>query len=306
MRQRADELLQGALDLHAHGYPEFTLKMPPRVDNVEWARLASEAGLGGFVIKSHLFPTTAVAHTLSAQFPSLRIFGSITCNPPVGGLNPLSVEVAAQTGAKIVWMPTWSAAQSPPRTSIFRVRMSEHLTTLEEPDAAPDIDILDSTGALSLSARRIVELCALYGVTIATGHLPIASSLLLAEAARAAGTRVILTHPLSGSVGASLPDQKRFAELGGFIEHVFIGCMPMHQRADPHRIVEAIEAVGAAHVVMSTDAIEAWNPPQPEILRMYISTLLALGVPESDIYRMTHDNPAAALGLDGGLAHDDD
>ena len=36
--QREDRVLEGAFDTHAHGYPEFTLGMPPRVDNIEWAR----------------------------------------------------------------------------------------------------------------------------------------------------------------------------------------------------------------------------------------------------------------------------
>jgi hypothetical protein len=272
--------------------------MPPRVTNTEWAALASAAGLRGFVIKSHLFPTVVTAHMLQTLHPELEIFGSITCNPTVGGLNPLSVEVAAQTGARLVWMPTWSAAQDPPHPSIFRDRMRPYLSTLDsDPDAAADIRVLDENGELTRATRRIVELCARYDLTLATGHLPIASSLVLAAVAQQSSVRLILTHPLSGSVGASIDDQLRIAELGGFVEHVFIGCMPMHQRMDPRRIVEAIDALGAEHIVLSSDAIEAWNPPQPEVLRMFIATLLALGVSEEAVYRMTHDNPAQALGI---------
>lgn len=296
--QREDALLIGAFDVHAHGYPEFTLGMPPRLDNVAWAAAAAEAGLRGFVVKSHIWPTTTTAQMLRSLQPELEVVGSITCNPPVGGLNPVSVEIAAQTGARVVWMPTWSASQDPPRPSVFLERMKPWVGTLEsDPGAAAAIDILGADRALRSEVTRILQLCRQYDMTLATGHLPITSSMILIEEAEALGVRVILTHPLSGSVAATLDDQRAAVSHGALIEHVFIGCMPMHQRADPQRIVEAIDAVGAENCVMGSDAIEAWNPPQPEVLRMYIATMLALGVDEGAVRAMTHENPIRALGL---------
>jgi hypothetical protein len=300
---REDALLVGAFDVHAHGYPEFTLGMPPRVDNVAWAELAAQAGLRGFVVKSHVWPTTTTAHMLRSLQPGLEVVGSITCNPPVGGLNPVSVEIAAQTGARVVWMPTWSARQDPPKPSVFLERMKPWVASLEtDPAAAAEIDILGPDRALRPEVVRILRLCRQYGMTLATGHLPITASMLLIEEAESLGVRVILTHPLSGSVGASLDDQRAAVAHGAVIEHVFIGCMPMHQRADPRRIVEAIDAVGAEHCVLGSDAIEAWNPPQPEVLRMFIATLLALGVDEGAVRAMTHENPVHALGLEARAA----
>jgi uncharacterized protein DUF6282 len=287
------------MDVHAHGYPEFTLGMPPRVDNVAWAELAARAGMRGFVMKSHIWPTTTAAHMLRALHPELEVYGSITLNPPVGGLNPLSVEIAAQTGAKVAWLPTWSARQDPPKGSVYLDRMRSWLTTLD-PERAQTTDglsILDDDGALLPEVVRIVDVCATYGVTVASGHMPIAASKVLAAAAAERGARFMLTHPLSGSVGATIDDQREVVAAGGMIEHVFIGCMPMHQRSDPKRIVEAIEAVGPEHCVLGSDAIEAWNPPEPEVLRMFIATLLALGVKEDAVHLMTHDNPAKVLGL---------
>lgn len=294
---REDALLEGAFDVHAHGYPEFTLGMPPRVDNVEWARLAAAAGMRGFVVKSHIWPTTTTAHMLRALQPDLEILGGITCNPPVGGLNPVSVEIAAQTGARVVWMPTWSARQEPPKPSVFLERMRPWVTSLES-DPVESLTVLGPDGALLPAVSRILRLCQRYEMTLATGHLPIGSSLALVEEAEALGVRTILTHPLSGSVGATLDDQRTAVAHGALIEHVFIGCLPMHQRADPRRIAEAVEAVGPDNCIMASDAIEAWNPPEPEVLRMFIATMLALGVDEGAVRVMTHDNPVRALGLE--------
>lgn len=297
---REDVLLSGALDLHAHGYPEFTLGLRPRVDNVRWAQLAVEASMRGFVMKSHLFPTTAAVQMLRTLYPELETFSSITLNPPAGGLSALSVEIAAQSGAKVVWMPTWSAQHPDHRSSIYLQRMKGFLTTLDV-DAAQGtsgLTILDRDGQVTPEVERIIAVCRDYSLTIASGHLPPAASLVLARAAHGAGVRFVLTHPLSGSVSASIDQQIAIADLGGLIEHVFVGCMPMHQRANPRLIAESIRAVGAHRCVMSSDAIETWNPPAPEVLRMFIATMLALGISEDEVYVMTHDNPAKAIGLE--------
>lgn len=300
--QREDRILEGALDIHAHGYPEFTLGMPPRVTNIEWASLAAQSRMRGFVVKSHVWPTTAAVHTLREIQPELEIFPSITLNPPVGGLNPVSVEMAAQMGAKVAWMPTWSARQDTPKQSIYLERMRPWLRSLDPQRVQGEdaLTILDDHGALLPEVRQILEICRDYGVTVASGHLPSRASLVLCRAASEMGVRFVMTHPMSGSVGASIEDQLEIVAHGGMIEHVLIGCMPMHQRADPRNIVEAIEAVGPEHCIMASDAIEAWNPPAPEVLRMFIASLLALGVKEDAVHLMTHDNPASALGLDAG------
>jgi hypothetical protein len=294
-----DSLLEGALDLHAHGSPEFTHAMPGRVSNVEWARLAAQAGMRGFVIKSHIFPTTGVANVLNELFPNLAIFSSITLNPVAGGLSPLAVELAVAAGAKLVWMPTWSARQEAPHRSIFLERMAPHVSSLE-PAYWPEhgLTVVDENGHLLPDVERIIAICARSGVSIASGHLPISQSLVLCARARELGVQFVLTHPLSSSVNASIEQQRAIAVQGGWIEYVFVGCMPMHQRMDPLRIVEAVEAVGAEHCVLSTDAIEAWNPPEPEMLRMFIASMLGLGVPDDQIHLMTHENPARALGID--------
>jgi hypothetical protein len=177
--------------------------------------------------------------------------------------------------------------------------MKPWITTLEtDPDSVPDLTILGADGTLRSETVRIIELCRQYDLVLATGHLPIDSSLILAEEAEARGVRLLLTHPLSGSVAATIEDQKTIVAHGGTIEHVFIGAMPMHQRMHPRRIVDAVAAVGAEHCVMGSDAIEGWNPPAPEIMRMYIATMLALGVREAEVRLMTHENPGRLFRLD--------
>jgi hypothetical protein len=72
-----------------------------------------------------------------------------------------------------------------------------------------------------------------------------------------------LAHPFSRSVGASIEEQKEVAKQGGYIEHCFITTMPMHQRLELSRIVEAIQEVGPSRTVLTTDAIQTWNHRHP-------------------------------------------
>ena len=57
MRTLADELLEGAIDLHVHIYPQAKLSEAGRVLDHEWARLSCNVGMRGFAMKSHLWPT---------------------------------------------------------------------------------------------------------------------------------------------------------------------------------------------------------------------------------------------------------
>lgn len=52
MEKLADRILKGSIVIHAHSYPEHTLSTDPRLDNLEWAKMAKEYGMRGFVMKS--------------------------------------------------------------------------------------------------------------------------------------------------------------------------------------------------------------------------------------------------------------
>ena len=65
--------------------------------------------MAGFVLKSHHYPTAPVAEILTRVYPGLTVVGSVALNDEVGGLNVAAVKAAAKTGARVVWMPTFSA-----------------------------------------------------------------------------------------------------------------------------------------------------------------------------------------------------
>ena len=296
--EKADQLLCGAIDMHAHGYPQFSLNMPGRQNNYEWALAAKDAGMTGFVIKSHIWPTVGEAYLLNEMVLGIDVYGSITLNYPVGGINPLAVQIAAESGAKVVFMPTWCSKNDIGKGAHYVDRMRPYLTTID--DAMKDksgLTVLNPDGMLTPETHEVLALCKQYDLVLGSGHLAIEESMELCKAATSMGVKFVLTHPLNNPlIAATLDQMKEVADMGGYIENVFIGCMPMHEGIKPKRIAEVIKHVGTNRCTMASDAIEAWNPKPPEVLRMFIASMLSLGISEDEVYEMTHTNPAYLLG----------
>src|SRR6185312_9892460 len=102
-RPDAFELIKGAIDVHVHGYPEVSLAWRNRGPDRATIDVARAYGLSGWVLKSHLYPTTDRAHLLqeSIEENDFHVFGTITLNPIVGGISTAVVEVAVAHGAKV-------------------------------------------------------------------------------------------------------------------------------------------------------------------------------------------------------------
>src|SRR5215813_5771281 len=101
------DAIQGAYDLQVHVAPDVIER---RTDDIDLARDFLARGLSGFVLKSHYVPTAERAKVVRRAVPGIEAYGAITLNHSVGGLNPVALEIAGRSGAKIVWMPTVDAA----------------------------------------------------------------------------------------------------------------------------------------------------------------------------------------------------
>ena len=86
MKDRIAEILRGSFDLHVQAGPDPGQEL--RVDALDAGRYAHEAEMGGFVLKSHHYPTAPLAHALNRVYPGLNVVGAVALNAQVGGLNP--------------------------------------------------------------------------------------------------------------------------------------------------------------------------------------------------------------------------
>ena len=99
--------LEGAFDLQVHVAPDVIER---RTDDLDFSRDFLKRGLEGFVLKSHYVPTAERAQVVARAVPGIAAYGAVTLNHAVSGLNPVAVEIAGRSGARIVWMPTVDAA----------------------------------------------------------------------------------------------------------------------------------------------------------------------------------------------------
>src|SRR5262245_32349398 len=83
--------LRGVIDMHLHCAPDVE---PRLADDIQTTRAAAEAGMRAIVFKSHVTQTADRATIAERVVGNIRVFGGLTLNYPVGGLNPAAVELA--------------------------------------------------------------------------------------------------------------------------------------------------------------------------------------------------------------------
>jgi predicted metal-dependent phosphotriesterase family hydrolase len=106
-----------------------------------------------------------------------------------------------------------------------------------------------------------------------------------------------VTHVLSASTRATIDQMKLMAGLGATLEVVWLA----HLGNKPLPVsvcVEAIQAVGAEHFLMSSDLGQPGNPVHTQGLRDFITALKSGGITDREIDLITRKNPARLLGLD--------
>lgn len=274
-----DQLLKGAIDMHVHAAPDIRER---RLDALQLARQAEQAGMKAVVLKSHCYPTAPLAYIVNQIVPGILVIGSLCLNKENGGLNPEAVEVSAKLGAKVIWMPTTSSVPDKKREG-----------------ESGGIYILDKDNQLVPEMKPILEIIEGNHLLLATGHISPAEIFTLTDEARRMGIRVVITHPLTTTAGSPLTieQQQALVAKGAFIEHCFLPTMPLSARLDPMEIVKAVREVGVEHCVLSTDFGQAHNPAPVEGVRMMIAAMLQYGLNEREVELLVKVNPAQLLDL---------
>ena len=294
--EQAWEALRGAYDLQVHVAPDVIGR---RIDDLDLAKEFLSRGLRGFVLKSHYVATAERAKVVSKAVPGIEAFGAITLNHSVGGLNPVAVEIAGRSGAKIVWMPTVDAENETAglptggnKKLPFWAEIQRELAAMGI--APPRMTVLDSDGAVSGVTRTCLELIAKHDMILATGHLGRREIFPLVDTAKQMKVRkVLITHAEFPSQNFSPDEQVELADRGAMIEHCFT---TMHTGKAPwEAVMESIRKVGPARCLISTDLGQPINPPVAEGFAMFAQKLLDAGFSVSDVRRMAVTNPAAYI-----------
>lgn len=275
----AQAQLEGVIDLHTHSAPDST---PRPIDALDLARMARRHGMRALVLKNHYTHTGSLAYMVTQTVPGIEVYGGITLNRSVGGINPVAIEhMARTTGSlgRIVWLPTFDSEHY-------------HLTVRPNPNHVP----ISRDGELLPEVIQVFSLMADLDLALATGHSSPAESLLVIREAQAAGIdRIIVTHPTAPQIAMPLEMQREAAELGALIEYPI--ALVLRDDFTFEEFSAQIRELGPEHVALTTDLGQNLYPVHTDGFAIFINRFKEAGFSQGELDTMTKDNPVRFLDL---------
>ena len=291
-------LLQGAFDTHIHSSPDV---LPRKFDDLDLIKRAVDAGMSGFVLKSHYICTADRATLLRQLFPGVRVFGGIVLNNSVGGLNPIAVDIAGRLGNKVVWLPTVDSANELANVSgqMDESKLPYWMSIAREMRAkgiaGEWISVTDGNGKVVEAARQCLDVIAQYDMVLATGHISPAEMVPVVKAAREAGVqRIIVTHPEFPTTYLSLEQHRELTKYDVMFERCFT--TPYTNKVSWEQVVQNIREIGPSTTILATDLGQTFNPHVDEGIGIYIEKMLEAGFKEKEIERLVRGNADQVLG----------
>lgn len=279
--------LNGVIDMHVHSAPDIRERA---YTDIELMEAAVRVGARAIVIKSH-HGTTMNRAFLVNEFNRLMhgaengftMFGSITLNRAVGGLNPFAVETALKMGAKVVWLPTAHAVNQ-----------------LAKEGKSGGIECV-AEGKVAEPLMEILRMVKDYEAVLGTGHLSPSEVFIVVETAKNMGIdRIVVTHPEFHIVGMSLEDQVRLAkDYDVYLERCY--AQPMGggvYKSNLEENLRVVRAVGYRNILISTDGGQVENPHWETALAEYLQHLSNGGIGDEALTWMSRTLPARLLGIE--------
>ena len=284
------ELLEGAVDIHVHAAPDPEIDVG--WDQIEVSKKATDLGMGAVVFKAHTIPTAATVYFVQQAVDeyaaaigkkAAKAFGGVTLNYYQGGLNPEAVQMCADLGGKIVWLPSHSSAHH------HRVMgMKGGIELLDEND------------------KPVPELCEIFKIIAENDMIldPCHAGtkqrfVVIREAAKAGVKKFVITHPNWNVTKATMEQMAEMGRLGAYIGLFMYGDVPNfnNPNCDPMAMFEIIRQVGPEHIVLASDLGTVVNMPPWEGMKLFMRILLANGIDRKTIRKMCVENSSALLGI---------
>lgn len=280
--------LKGVIDMHVHSNPDIRHRA---YNDFELMEAAIRVGARAIVIKTHQGTTTDRAYLCNRHNELIHkgsndftMFGSITMNRQIGGINPAAVESGLKLGAKVIWLPTQSA-----RNHMKKNHMApgDCVEVLKDGTIVPEL-------------KSVFQLVKDFDAVLGTGHIAPGECFQVVEAARNAGVKkIVITHPEWWLVGMSLEEQVRIVrDYDVILERCF--AQPLgggKYQSNLSSNLEVIQACGYKNVMVSTDGGQVENPNWEIALEQYIQYLADHNISAEQICHMTHTIQASLLGL---------
>jgi hypothetical protein len=272
------QTLAGAIDMHIHSEPDGTRRP---IDAIDLAVLAKSKGMRALVLKNHHESTAALAWAVRKAVPGIEVFGGISLDLTVGGVNPAAVDwMTRMTGGygRVVWLPTGDSEANVKRSG----QQKPFVSVVRDGKVLPEV-------------IQVFAIIAKNDLVLETGHSSPSESLILIQEAKRQGVKnIMVTHAFANPGGSmSIAQAQEAAKLGAYIEVVYD---PFDDATLQHD-ADAIRAIGPASCVLSSDLGQRGRPLHPDGLLALYQELKKRGISVAEIDQMAKTNPAKLLGL---------
>ena len=252
------DLRKGLIDMHVHSAPDTRVRA---YDDFQLMEAAIAVGARGIVIKSHNGSTAERAFLCNRQ------------NAAIHGDNDFEM--------------------------FGSITLNRQAGGLNPAAVEVAVEVVPG-GQVVPELQDIFAIVKEADVVLGTGHISPEESFVVAEAARRAGVRkLVVTHPEWWLVGMSLEDQRRIVEeYGVLLERCYR--QPMGggvYQSNLESNLACVQAIGYEHVLISTDSGQVENVHWELGIQDYVNYLLDHGVPEEQVYYMTHTQQRKLLNL---------
>jgi hypothetical protein len=319
------ELLRGAIDIHVHPGPHLK-SSPRRVDPIEAAIEARDAGMRAIVLKDVFEMSNGIAWLVNRHVPDFTVYGGLILNTVYGGMNPRAFKTAIYYGDGAKYLDfgahsTYYQAAKEGRVVDGKfVALSELYPKFktEELDRCCRIPVDEDPGP---ELDEILQLLAANPhIYMDTGHVSVEEAIRLVELKERYGYEKVVVSSSVAKI-ATMEQLKYMADKGALIElsfaaytapqmipltHYYVekeyASIDEGMTATPgsgiREVAEQIQELGADHCVMSTDFGRYALSTPVEGLRQFITCMLDLGIPAEDMRKMVKTNPEWLLGLE--------
>lgn len=289
-----EEYIKDSWDIHVHAAPSL---FPRWGDAIDLARICSENAMAGFVLKYHHGSSVEAASIANKDFNSLKIFGGITLNYPVGGLNPHAADTAITLGAKVIWLPTIHAANHERKMGVlggFHFQKSN--VSL---DVKKGLTIYDKNGDICQSLKIILDLVNNSPVILATGHISADEIYSLKSYIKCENLkiRLLVNHALFKTTEL---DERQISELSDrmtWFETVYLTVSPVANAVPVKKVAGIIGNTTESQWIIASDTGQLNNIKSPAALAAYARMLGDEGIDKNRIFRMLKEEPKSLLNI---------
>lgn len=318
------DLLRGAIDIHVHPGPHLK-SSPRRMDPIETAIEARDAGMRAIVLKDVFEMSNGTAWLVNRHVPDFKVYGGLILNTVYGGMNPRAFKTAIYYGDGAKYLDFgahstyYQAAKEGRMVDGKFVALSELYPKFKTEELDRCIRIpLDKDPGPELN-EMLQLLAGNPQIYVDTGHLSVEEAIRLVDLKEKYGyERMVVSSSVTKN--AKMEHLKYMADKGALIElsfgsytapqmipltHYYVekeyASIDEGMTASPgsgiREVADQIQALGAEHCIMSTDFGRYALPTPVEGLRQFIACMLDLGILPEDIRTMIRTNPERLLGL---------